>query len=146
MRIIINTNVEAPLDKVKEGFTEELFVQLNPPFPPVKVSRFDGCETGHLVSLELNFIVFKQLWVSDIIEDKQEGDKWYFIDQGRKLPFFLKRWKHHHEVRKSSIGSVITDDIQFSTGTILTDILFYPLLYFQFLYRKPIYRKIFSQK
>lgn len=144
MNIQIKTKVPASLEKVKEGFTQDLFLSLNPPFPPVKLLQFDGCKKGDKVKLELNFIFFKQLWVSDIVDDRQDKNSWYFLDIGVQLPFFLKKWRHHHGVEKAPSGSIIIDDITFSTGTILTDILMYPLLYGQFLYRKPIYKKIFK--
>lgn len=143
MKIQIKTKVEASLQRVKEGFTKDLFLSLNPPFPPVKLVQFDGCEAGDKVVLELNFILFKQKWISDIVKDQETNESWYFIDVGSKLPFFLRKWKHQHGVEKSISGSIIIDDINFSTGFILTDLLMLPLLYFQFLYRKPIYKKRF---
>ncbi len=144
VRIQIATKVGASRDAVKAGFTKELFLSLNPPFPPVKLLEFGGCKTGDKVSLELNFIFFKQHWVSDIIEDNEDASGWYFVDKGIKLPFFLKRWQHRHVVKDSPDGSLIIDDIHFSTGTILSDLFMYPLLFGQFLYRKPIYKKLFK--
>lgn len=144
MKLRIETKVKASLDSVKNGFTQELFLKLNPPFPPVQLLRFDGCKSGDKVVLELNFILFKQEWISDIIEDSQDTKKWYFVDKGTKLPFFLKKWKHRHVVDQKESYTAIIDDITFSTGTILTDILLYPALVGQFFYRKPIYKKVFS--
>lgn len=143
MQLTIRTQVKASLDQVERGFTQDLFLSLNPPFPPVKLLNFDGCKTGDKVVLELNFILFKQQWVSDITEDFRDESSWYFVDVGTKLPFFLKKWQHHHGVKKTDAGSMIIDDITFSTGTILSDLLMYPFLYGQFLYRKPIYKKKF---
>lgn len=145
MRIRIKTKVEASLKEIKDGFTEDLFLSLNPPFPPVKLKRFDGCEAGDTVELELNFLLFKQAWKSEIIEDHETAVSWHFVDVGVKLPFFLNKWRHHHGVEHKESGTHIIDDITFSTRTILTDLLMYPLLYGQFLYRKPIYRKTFKQ-
>ena len=144
MRIKITTKVNVSLEKVKEGFTEDLFLSLNPPFPPVKLLQFDGCKTGDKVVLELNFILFKQQWVSDITEDAENKQEWFFVDQGIELPFFLKSWKHRHVVEQHNHRSLIIDDITFSTGTILTDFLLYPALFGQFLYRKPVYKRIFN--
>ena len=143
MKLEVRTTVNASLEQVKEGFTRELFLQLNPPFPPVRLLEFGGCKTGDRVQLELNFLLFKQVWISDITEEKEEMGKWYFVDQGTKLPFFLKSWKHHHEVRANEEGTTIVDSISFATGTRLTDLIMYFPLYAQFLYRKPIYRKLF---
>ncbi|MEM6735142.1 MAG: hypothetical protein AAGC64_04080 [Bacteroidota bacterium] len=146
MKIQVQTKVHAKLADVKRGFTEKLFLRLTPPFPPVKLQKFDGCNTGDQVILELDFFLFKQKWISKITEDGQDNKRWYFIDQGAELPFFLKRWTHRHEVRSSDNQTVILDDITFSTGTVFTDLIMYPLLLGQFIYRKPIYKRVFSQK
>lgn len=144
MKLRIATAVNAPLRTIKAGFTRDLFLSLNPPVPPVKLLKFDGCKKGDKVELELNFIFFKQRWVSDITEDEETDDRWYFIDEGTQLPFFLKSWKHHHAVENSENGSMVIDDITYSTGMLLTDWLMYPALLGQFLYRKPVYKRIFK--
>lgn len=146
MKIKIATQVKSEWKNVVSGFTKDLFVKLNPPFPPVVVKQFDGCIKGDKVVLELNFLFFKQEWVSHIVESVENENGFSFIDVGVKLPFFLSRWRHHHIIEKREDGgATIIDDIEFSTGTLLTDLLFYPVLYGQFLYRKPIYKKIFSK-
>ncbi len=129
--------------KVWDGFDESLFVKLSPPFPFVKLLQFDGSTKGDRVGLELNFILFKQKWISDIIDNGKNEDQIYFIDKGVVLPFFLKKWQHRHILKKYGEGTKIIDDIEYSTGTFLTDILMFPALYLQFLYRKPVYKKIF---
>lgn len=144
MNIKISTKVNQSLLKVWEGFNLDLFSKLAPPFPPVKVKQFDGCLKGDKVHLELNFIIFKQDWISDIIDQKRTDSEIYFIDEGTKLPFFLSYWHHKHRLVKDEEGTSIIDEITFKTPTILTDYLFYPLMYLQFLYRKPIYKKVFE--
>jgi ligand-binding SRPBCC domain-containing protein len=144
MRLTIRTSVAQNYLAVKEGFTQDLFLKLNPPFPPVRLNRFDGSSQGDIVELELNFILFRQTWRSLITEDGQTKQEWYFIDEGVKLPFFLKYWKHHHRVLKQGDGSQIVDDIHFRSPFWLMDFLLYPVLGLQFLYRKPAYKKFFS--
>ena len=144
MNIKISTKVNQSLLKVWEGFNLELFSKLAPPFPPVRVKEFGGCLKGDKVHLELNFILFKQDWISDIVDQKQTNTEIYFIDEGTKLPFFLSYWQHRHGLVEDNGGTNIIDDITFKTPTILTDYLFYPLMYLQFLYRKPIYKKVFE--
>ncbi len=146
MQIKISTKVKSPLKQVIDGFTQDLFLALNPPFPPVKLLQFDGCHKDDVVALELNFIFFKQLWKSLITHDEKSEKHFLFVDEGVKLPFFLKSWKHHHMLQTQGKGTEIIDDIEYSTGTLLTDILFYPVLLGQFLYRKPVYKKVFSGK
>jgi ligand-binding SRPBCC domain-containing protein len=144
VNIKISTRVNLSLLKVWEGFNLELFSKLAPPFPPVEVKEFGGCLKGDKVHLELNFLLFKQDWISDIVDQKRTESEIYFIDEGTKLPFFLSYWRHRHRLVKDDEGTMIIDDITFKTPTILTDYLFYPLMYLQFLYRKPIYKKVFE--
>ena len=133
-------------EHIKQGFTKDLFLSLNPPFPKVKLLRFDGCKSGDEVGLELNFLFFRQKWISKIIEDKEDNQSWYFVDQGTTLPFFLKSWKHKHIVENLRSDSMIIDQISYTSGYWIMDLLLYPVLLLQFLYRKPIYRKWFVRK
>jgi ligand-binding SRPBCC domain-containing protein len=145
MKLNFSTKVPQTLNVVRNGFTSTLFLKLNPPFPPVKLEQFDGCRQGDRVRLELNFIFFRQIWESLITEDGETPQEWYFIDEGVKLPFFLKTWKHRHRVLYvDGNTSEIVDEIEYSSGNRLLTLLLYPALYLQFLYRKPIYRKFFN--
>ncbi len=144
MHLQLETKVRQPIHQVWAGFNRSLFDQLSPPFPPVEVIRFDGCQTGDVVHLRLNFLVSKQDWISDIVDQQTTDAEIYFVDKGRKLPFFLAYWHHRHRLLRSGQQTVIVDDITFRTPTQLTDVLFYPLLWLQFAYRKPIYRRRFN--
>ena len=144
MKISISTPVGQNMEKVWAGFDEELFGALAPPFPPVKVLAFEGCRPGDVVSLELNFILFKQNWTSIITEQKTTPNEIYFIDKGTKLPFFLRFWEHKHRILSAESGSIIVDEITFESPFAPTDYILFPFMYLQFLYRKPIYKKIFS--
>ena len=145
MHLKLSTKVKRDYQQVKEGFNSELFMKLNPPFPPVDLIEFGGCEEGDKVHLRLNFILFKQDWISLITFDKTDEQQFEFIDEGTILPFFLKKWKHHHIVKKSEEGtSVIIDDIHFKSPFLLMDFFLFPVLWLQFAYRKPIYKRIFK--
>ncbi|MBV6647668.1 MAG: hypothetical protein KI790_19575 [Cyclobacteriaceae bacterium] len=144
MRLHIKTTVKSPLERVINGFDESLFKKLSPPFPKVHLKRFDGSKTGDIVSLELDFILFRQTWSSKIVSDSLRDNQWSFVDRGIELPFFLKEWRHQHDVKATKAGSIIGDKIEYYTGSQLTDVLFYPLLWLQFAYRKPIYKRVFG--
>jgi ligand-binding SRPBCC domain-containing protein len=149
MTINIETSVNQSVAQVWEKFDEKLLMQLSPPFPPVRLISF-GQKIGEKVTLELNFFILRQLWVSKITDFYYTVNEIYFIDEGEQLPFFLTYWKHKHRIVKNEAssdgtGSIIVDEIEFRTPTILTDYIFYPILYLQFLYRKPIYKKIFNK-
>lgn len=145
MQIQINTTVKASWQEVKEGFDEKLFLNLNPPIPKVKLLRFDGCQRGDVVKMELNFLFWKDIWQSDITLDKETEEGFMFIDEGVKLPFPFKAWKHEHIVVKKERGSLIADKITYKTLNPVLDFFLYPFLYLQFLYRKPIYKRVFDK-
>tara|TARA_R110002020_G_scaffold353796_5_gene566641 strand:+ start:506 stop:940 length:435 start_codon:yes stop_codon:yes gene_type:complete len=144
MKIILSTKVNQDYIAVKNGFDETLFSKLNPPFPPVKLLRFDGSEKGDLVSLELNLLLFKQEWTSQITKNHTDEKEYYFVDEGVSLPFFLKRWEHKHRIIKDGSHSIIRDEIEFEGSFGLLTLVLYPALYAQFAFRKPIYKKIFA--
>ncbi len=147
MRILLKTPVEQSMPTVWAGFNRTLFEQLTPAFPPVKVVRFDGCLQGDVVHLQLNFFLFRQDWISRIIDQQASDKEIFFVDQGTKLPFFLTYWKHHHRLQCSSDDpgrqTTIIDDITFRTAFRLTDYILYPVLWLQFACRKPVYKRIF---
>jgi len=144
MQIRVATQVAQPLQQVKDGFTQELFLKLNPPFPKVKLLRFDGCKKGDFVELELNFLLAKQKWVSEITFDNETPDRFEFIDEGMALPFPFSYWKHHHILIASEYGCEVIDQIDYKAGNKFLSVLLYPLLLLQFIYRKPVYKKVFK--
>ncbi|AKD55366.1 SRPBCC family protein [Spirosoma radiotolerans] len=146
MHIILKTQVEQSLPTVWAGFDRTLFEKLSPPFPPVDVVRFDGCLKGDTVHLRLNFLLFRQDWISHIVDQQTSHNEIFFVDRGFQLPFFLSYWQHHHRLQRSADDqTIIVDDITFKTPFRLTDYLLYPLLWIQFAYRKPIYRRMFRK-
>ena len=143
MHLELTTHVQQDYQTVMNGFNQDLFQKLNPPFPPVKLLRFDGSKKGDMVALELNFLLFRQRWTTQIVEDGVTEQEAYFIDEGMKLPFFLSYWRHRHRVLKDGPHASIVDDIHFKTPLRLLDYLLYPIMWLQFAYRRPIYRKVF---
>jgi len=145
MKITFRTYVQQDFRKVYEGFNEKLFVALAPFFPKIRLLQFDGNQTGNEVHLELHFLFFKQTWQSLITQNEIAQDRIFFTDEGMKLPFFLKFWKHYHRIVKAPQGgSFIEDEINYKTPFFLFDYLIYPLMWLQFAYRKPIYKRKFS--
>lgn len=145
MKLQIETVVAAPMPEVMAGFTRELFLKLAPPFPPVELLRFDGCKPNNVVHLRLNFILFKQDWVSHITDAWATPSTTGFEDQGVRLPFFLGYWRHRHRLEPRSNGTAIIDDIEYHAPLRTLDFLLWPLLNVQFAYRRPIYRRVFGK-
>ena len=146
-RIIVETRVDANLETVLASLNLELFRKLNPPFPPVQILQFDGTKKGGITHLSLHFLLFKQQWISENVESGFQGDSIFqFVDEGKKLPFFLSFWRHTHrfeEIRsaESAVETRILDSIEYR-GRGLMGIFLQPILKMQFLFRKPVYRSI----
>lgn len=143
MKIRISSSV-LPLStaKVWNLFDINLFKALSPPFPPVSVERFDGCLQGDEVHVLLFPSTLKIRWESIISEQGEKPGETWFTDEGGKLPFPLKRWKHRHRILYIHENAAqIRDEIDYTTGFLFLDIFLYPFIFLPFLYRKPIYRR-----
>lgn len=145
MRITIPVRVRQPPEVVWANFDETLFRKLSPAFPPAKLLRFDGSMPGDEVHVELNFGLFRQTWVSVITEQRETADEIYFVDEGVKLPFFLRFWRHKHRILRDGTGSCIVEEIDYRTPFLPMDYPMYPVLYGQFASRKPVYQRIFGK-
>ena len=141
MNISLRSKVKTELRVVQEHFNEDLFRYLLP--PGGQLIEFGGSKKNDYVHLKLPIV---GEWLSEIIEDGSTKDRYYFIDVGRKLPFPLKSWRHIHELQREGKHTVIADNITFSTGTLLMDLLFYPILYLSFRPRVWQYKSYFKDK
>lgn len=128
------------------GFTRALFVALAPPFPKLVLHRFDGSQQGDVVEIELKTGLKNLHWTSLITADGIRPDgTHFFIDEGQTLPPPLRRWRHQHLVEPGpGGGSVIVDDLEYSTGRPWLDVLLWPAMWAQFAWRKPIYKRWFG--
>ncbi len=114
----------------------------------MEVLRFDGCTTGDRVHLRLTLpiIKLKQDWQSEITEHGESDDECFFVDEGRKLPFFLRYWKHRHVIRKHPDGgAVIVDDITYKAPVPGMGLVLYPKLRADFRARGPVYQEVFGR-
>ena len=145
MHVTLRTAVAQPPAKVMAGFTRELFIALAPPFPRLRLLRFDGCRTGDRVEIELDTLVKRLPWTSLIVDDGQLPDgTLFFVDEGQQLPPPLRYWRHRHLIQPGlNGGSIIVDDLEYRTASPLLDALLYPAMWAQFAWRKPIYRRWF---
>ena len=144
MRLRIATPVEQEFRRVFAAFDASLFARLSPPFPRLRVVRFDGCHDGDVYELELDFLVFRQRWRGRVTEVGSDERSCWFVDEGEALPFFLTRWTHRHIVRQAGDGAVIIDDVEYAGPGRLATWLMYPVMWLQFAYRRPIYRRTFA--
>ncbi|WP_143959370.1 SRPBCC family protein [Litoribacter populi] len=143
MRISIKTLVNQDIGKVKSQFNSELLQKLSPPFPKVTIKRFDGIDLDNQFEMELNFGFFTQRWLGKVTRSYEGKESFFFIDEGDKLPFFLKSWKHQHLLISKNGKTEIVDNITFEGRALPLTLLLYPAMWLQFLYRKPIYKRLF---
>jgi ligand-binding SRPBCC domain-containing protein len=145
MHVTLRTAVAQPPATVMAGFTRELFVALAPPFPRLRLLRFDGCRAGDWVEIELDTLVKRLPWTSLIVDDGVEPDgTYFFIDEGQTLPPPLRFWRHRHLIQPGPDGgSVIVDALEYRTASRLLDVVIYPAMWAQFAWRRPIYRRWF---
>ena len=139
MNITLRSKVNRELNATSSQFDERLFKYLLP--PGAKLIEFGGSKKGDIVHLKLPLA---GEWVSEIIENGSTKDSWYFIDEGRKLPFPIKEWRHKHILHRAGDSTIIEDNMNFSTGSVITDLLFYPVLYLSFLPRVRQYKQYFT--
>lgn len=145
MRIVINSPVNASFEKVSEDFGEDLFTFLLPPKFIAGLVAYEGSTPGSKVHIRFKFPLPTD-WISIIKSEEKTNGKYVFVDEGEKLPFGLKSWKHIHSIVKAGEQSTeIIDDMNFSTGLKLFDLFIYPVLYLSFSPRKKLYKKYFEK-
>lgn len=145
LKLHFESPVQAAFEKVVSGFNVDLFRALCPPFPRVKILRFDGIEEGNLIELRLNFILFQWRWFGKIISFQKSTDKLSFVDAGTKLPPFLTFWEHTHTVLRSERTSIIRDEICFLPAGGWPVFLVKWMIILQMQPRKRIYQEFFTR-
>ena len=141
INITLRSKVSGELTAIYKHFDADLFRYLLP--PGAQLIEFGGSKQGDKVHLKLPIA---GEWISEITEDGASEDLCYFIDEGRTLPFPIKVWRHKHILRRQENNTIIEDNMNFSTGNIITDILFYPVLFLSFLPRVWQYKRYFKTR
>lgn len=139
MNIILKSKVNCSLEEVHSRFDADLFRYLLP--PGAELIKFGGSKKGDIVHLKLPIA---GEWISEITEDGISEGTNYFVDEGKKLPFPLKEWKHKHVLHKDGEHTIIEDNMSFSTGNVVADLFVYPLLFLSFLPRTWQYKSYFK--
>lgn len=142
MRFKIVTPILKDYKEVFAQFDEQLFRFLTPDEKQMKLVKFGGSTVNDEIHIQF-LKPMKGEWISVITEVEENDKECFFVDEGKKLPFGLKKWKHRHIVKKEGNGCVIVDDIYFSFGFWLIDFFAFPGLYLAFAPRKKLYKKYF---
>jgi ligand-binding SRPBCC domain-containing protein len=145
MKIVLRSRVNCRFEEVSENFGRQLFEFLLPPKLIARLIRYDGSRPGSIVHIRFH-LPYPSDWISIIKSEENNNNKYIFVDEGEKLPFGLKQWKHIHSVLKIDDNTTeIIDDMTFSTGLKLLDMLAYPVLFFAFYPRKKQYKQFFER-
>jgi ligand-binding SRPBCC domain-containing protein len=145
MKLHLQFAVAQDIQAVLAGFTVDLFRALSPPFPKLKILRFDGSFPGDHVEIELQAGPIARRWTSLITEREEHENEVWFVDEGQVLPPPLKFWRHKHLITRQGSYSVIHELIEYRTGSTILDKLLYPIFYAQFAQRGPVYRRFFGK-
>jgi len=145
MRILLESSVKCSYEKVSNDFSSDLFEFLLPPKFVTSLVAYEGSKPGSKVHIRFK-LPWPSDWISIIKSETKDTGKYIFIDEGEKLPFGLKVWKHIHSVIKIDDEQTrIIDDMSFSTGIKVFDFFVYPVLYLSFYPRKKLYKKYFEK-
>ncbi|MBX0334344.1 hypothetical protein K3G39_13965 [Pontibacter sp. HSC-14F20] len=145
MHLHLKTAVEQDFRSVFYAFDEQLFRELAPPYPRLKLLRFDGSAPGDVVEVELQTGIKSFRWTSLITEREITDTAAWFVDEGQEVPPPLRSWRHKHLVTQHGSGALIHDIIDYSTGYKALDAMLYPFMLAAFGMRKPIYKKLFRK-
>lgn len=143
MKIKIVSPVNKNYQDVFEGFNAKLFEYLAPK-GQLKLLRFDGCNKDDVIEIEF-LKPMKAFWRSEITEAGQTKDRFYFIDEGKILPYGLTKWTHQHIIKKTGSHTCeVIDEIHYSGKNSLLTILHFIPLYISFYQRKAKYKRFFT--
>jgi len=145
-KFTVSCQVTGSMPYVWSIFDKDLLAKLAPPFPIARVIRFDGCKAHDQVIIELDFLIYKTRWTSEITSYIGDATSHVFVDEGIIVPFGIKTWRHEHRIEvNNKTQSVIIDKIHFQTRYILLDWLLFPLIWGMIAYRIPLYKKLLKQ-
>lgn len=147
MKILFQTPIALPFEKVRDQFNQELFTYITPSLMPFNHLRFDGCKKDDEIHFEFGLMGKKQKWVSFVPFEETNEKGWSFVDEGKVLPWPLSYWRHHHRVDKVSENeSMIVDDIEYQCSPSYLTPLVAPAIWAFFAVRPYRYKKYFQEQ
>ena len=147
MHLYVECLVDAPFPVVKAHFGEELFTFLTAQggFPRPTVLYYEGNMPGAEVLIKLDFGLFSQHWLSIIERVKEDEGLYEFVDVGQRLPFFLSRWRHTHQLIAKGNQTLIVDRIDWQPAWWAPAFAVAPPLNAMFKARPALYQQFFHQ-
>ena len=120
-------------------FHKYKFVEFLTSGQPVKIKSWIGIDDGKEASFCFWFFGWKKITV--LHENYTVSrNSLYFVDKGLELPFGLKKWEHHHIIKRTKKGSLIIDKIYLDDSIGLKKYFIYPIMLFPVVIRKITYK------
>jgi ligand-binding SRPBCC domain-containing protein len=142
-----STSIPYPIADVTACFNQNLFSFLAPAFPRLKILRYDGQKKDDRIEIELDFGLWRSLWVAHIVRTWQTDDAWGFEDVGGPLPFPFTTWQHQHKLDKiSQTETLVTDFVGFRAGAWWRTLCFKWVVQGMLAGRGPQYKRYFSSQ
>jgi ligand-binding SRPBCC domain-containing protein len=142
-KIFVRCRVHSTFQKVVDGFNRQLLESLSPDLMQLRILRYDGQKTGDCFTMQMGPPLLNIRWEGRVTAAGQTPATFWFEDEGLKLPFPLKAWRHRHVVRKAGDEAVIMDIVSYTTGNRILDILCFPFLKAMFRGRIKKYQRYF---
>ncbi len=134
---LFQTKIFYPFEQVKEHFNQKLFERLLP--KKSTILRYDGHYPGAEIHLVFNLFYKRLHWESLITQVQQNHHSYFFVDEGKHLPWPLKSWSHEHRIFSLNQHSIIEDKVQYSSSFPIKYIL-----YSLFKEREKVYKDYFT--
>ncbi|SER47781.1 SRPBCC family protein [Salipaludibacillus aurantiacus] len=107
------TDILQPLETIWPFFQTNENLAAITGFPKIKVLGDKEVFKGSAVHLQLNFFIVKLNWKGEITET---ADRKYFIDEGLKIPFPFKSWRHVHAFKRlEGNGTRMIDRVEYTS-------------------------------
>ncbi|MBN2694855.1 hypothetical protein JXR93_09355 [bacterium] len=108
MKIEIKHKISGDLKAQFKKMNKELFMFLNPRFIPLKIDVFEEISKNSIFRLKVMFFRWDGVISEYVIDDNES----YFVDEGVKLPFPLKKWRHKHILKKIDNELFLIEDVE----------------------------------
>lgn len=113
------TRVPAPKGRIVAFFGDaQNLPRISPPYPMIKIlSGETRVVAGAEFRIELNFVVFRTLWLTRVERVEPDGS---FVDTFSGGVF--RHWRHTHRFLQDGDGTLIIDDVTYEPRTWLRPI------------------------
>ena len=145
MRFVVRTSVAIGPDTVFPVFGQKAFVEsLAPRLMGLEVVRI-GLQLGDEIEVQFRGLGPRGPWVSRIESLDRGPDGIWFVDRSIQLPWPFALFKHRHGFVRQGTGTMLVDDVTFTTAPAILVIAVGPALRWSFGLRRAVYRRRFGR-